>query len=253
MNKTLNREIVLKDFYKFSDNIISELVQALYYNNFEVIFRHNDASYAPVGVAPNLLDPLSYQQMFQEEHAVFKYFLLSFNGSKQKYIYPLGTFGVNPKAKIYFPLLLNSFGLQFLSAGMDQIKAVLSEENNRDDFDNIFLVRKYLLKKIFVAYYRENPEFNSLMAWPMRNKKSLTRKIALSTRFIRKEFLSTEVYCSNEVGLEDWQYIKNTILRSVQIFNHGGEKSREQNFSPFEDIKKIAQFYENLLIQKQLT
>ena len=202
---------------------------------FSNIFRNQDyqivtfaaKSYELTGINPILQTDQSYQTVLDDEQSTYHGFAVQYQLNDTEIQIPLGVYGVSPKFKMRFPLLINGFWRIFLMIGKEQFCALFNIKENQDTYyQSLRDQREHFVHKIFDYYNALGDDTTSAMAWGIRNKQSLTRSTAESLGYRRTEFIETndEIYSSDELSQEQWDYLKSCTGRWMNVIPEDQKK-----------------------------
>lgn len=200
------------------------------------------------GIIQHYITRDTYRYILDDTEADFKCFALAFPSGEMSVVVPMGVYGVTAARQIYFPLILNSIWLGFVTMSFDEFNRIRPTGINvdsRSKFAVLLEVREELIKSIFHYYYNLDDKFDSVMAWGARKPGSPTRKIAERMMFNRIERGDingrSEMY-SKKVFQGEEGYLIECISRWQTFSNEAQHVAGNKSLS----IEKLSLFYQVL-------
>lgn len=193
---------------EFSLNEIKSFALALKSDRFHFVIEKPSAFVSPKDIHAFQLTDTYYAGMLDDPDGHFLCFLICFQGENEQQLrFPMGIFGVSPRNKIRFPILLSGRILNFLN--IDEavfvryiFKNTPSEDDKNIKWQKFYQIKKHLIKRILMFYTQMDDDFVAAMVWKSRGKASLTRQIGETLPgYIRME----------EPGADAEYYFKNTL------------------------------------------
>lgn len=206
---------------------------------YHIASQPASGNYRPEGMLDCFLHRSTYQQLLSDPGAGFHFFLIVYSDARaQKTGIPIGVFGHSPMYKLRFPLLLNSFWRGFIMINRLRFGQYVKEEEGSEGYAAILKLREIFIRRIFSHYSQLGGGYQSVMAWPIRGEKSLTRQIAEGLGFSRCEHADTETeyYTTGDFKGELFPY----LLQSTDKWNDAAEASQAE-------ISKLSLFCHSLI------
>ena len=173
---------IFKNIAQLTNKDILLLSQALLTNDYKYILKEPDAFNIPDGIYDHLLTADTYKYIFDDEGAYCNFYFLEFNSSSNTPIYlPIGSFGVSPKHKLTYPIIIGSIFTNFFMQTQDDfcmlVKIKDTDEKKRR-FQDLVALRSEMMQIVFDFYATAHKGYNAIIGWPKRGEKSLARIVA---------------------------------------------------------------------------
>jgi hypothetical protein len=208
---------IVKDPITLFPEQIREFSMAFRTDGYEIITLDPSSGNAPEYMDTRLFDPVTHRRILNDPEAWFDYFAIVYpDRNNDSNIVPIGLYGVSAEHEIRFPLLLNEFWQAFVMTDKDTFRMICGiNEADESDFYYLKLIelKRRFISRIFEYYLSIDPLWSAAMAWEIRSKRSNTRNIAESLRFLRVEDRNHEIYSSIAIPAEKWDYLKKCIIR----------------------------------------
>ena len=157
--------------------------QAIKHDRFYFVTEQQSEEINPKDIFAFQLTNNYYSKVLDDPDGHFKCFLLCFKGPGGQLLrFTMGIFGVSPKNKIRFPVLLGGTILNFLTMSDTVFEGYLyknkpSEKNQRIKWERLYNIKKQLIKRVLLFYTQMEDDYSSAMAWKSRGEDSITRQV----------------------------------------------------------------------------
>ena len=201
---------------------VQMFAQAIRTDKYDLVVEAPSEGVRPQDIFPFQMTDSYYANILNDPGAHYLCFLVCFKGSDDQLLrLPMGIFGVSPKNRIRFPVLLSGVILNFLNMSEDTfVEYIYSNKAPGADKDKkwrrLYLVRRQLIKRVLLFYTQLGEGYSSAMAWKNRAKGSITREVGESLPFyVRAEDTDAdaEYYYSRQLTDAQIAYVKDCYER----------------------------------------
>lgn len=203
---------IIKDPIELTAEGVSQFAAAFRADSYEIITSQPTPENIPQRLSATLSDVSKIRMIMEDPDAGQCFFSIAY----QDVIVPIGVYGVSPKKKARFPLVINGIWITLISLNQGVLSKLLGLEGEEDCayyFSKYAEWKKGFIRKAFTYYF--NAEYCSAMSWEARGKESSTRVIAEEIGFYVYEFDKTAIYSKLDLSKDPGMltYFKNCLFR----------------------------------------
>lgn len=221
------------------DEELLEFIEVFTRNNYEIITLQPTAENVPESLIDSYKDVETHRKILADPAATFSFFSIRYqNAMGEEMLIPAGMFGVSESRKVRFPLLINGFWQMILMGNKDSFSHICDQDTDLY-YPKFIELKSQFMKNIFSYYQQIDQENYSVMAWPSRGEKSVTRRISELLGYHRAEEGKMELYTSAVAEEAKLNYLSDCVLRWGILIDDRQQTLCNVNY-PFEQLQSLV-------------
>jgi hypothetical protein len=243
---------IIKDPIELSTEEVKQFADALGGNDYQIITSKPTPDNVPQKLSETLRDVNKIRMIMEDPGAEQCYFSIQYrNADGSSVVVPIGVYGVSPKRKARFPLVINGIWITLVSLGKEAFSKGLNLEEEEECsyyFAKFLEWKKGFIRKTFTYYY--NSDYCSAMSWDARGKGSNTRIIAEEVGFNVIEFDQTAIFSKTNLAKDASMlaYYKNCLFRWKMLSRNDPNQPPHINKNTVQLVRDVVGLTQDALL-----